>query len=224
MNAGLIQTLGTDITEAHEAALAAGHTALEHAHRAGELLMQARAQCEHGAWLSWLAEHCPTIPERTARAYMQIVRRWEELEAAMGDRQRVADLPMREALALFAEPRETPESDEPSDATPDVSALRRELREYERWHAGMRAELSVLERVLSSPDLTIEEATAIVRRADQIVGEAFKRRIHALRDMGRLLLRVRAEHGKKLADLMVSDPEAVRQATEARIAEMEALP
>jgi hypothetical protein len=53
---------------------------------------------------------------------------------------------------------------------------------------------------------------------------AFKRRIYALRDMGRLLLRVRAEHGNKLADLMASDPSAVIQAATERIAELKATP
>jgi hypothetical protein len=108
--------LATDINEEHEAAHAAAHSALHHARRAGELLLEAKADLPYGTWLPWLAEHCPTVPERTARAYMQIARRWSELEGA--DRQRVADLPIRQALKLLAEPR-TPE---PSTAATGINA------------------------------------------------------------------------------------------------------
>lgn len=107
MTTELMPTLATEIMQAHEAACRAAQSALEHARRAGELLIQAKAAVPHGAWLPWLAEHCPTLPERTARAYMRVARHWPALEAAVGDRQRVADLPLREALKLLAPPRES---------------------------------------------------------------------------------------------------------------------
>jgi hypothetical protein len=103
----LTTTLATQINAEHQAAGQAAQSALEHARRAGELLIEAKAALSHGTWLPWLAEHCPTIPERTAQAYMRVAQRWTEL--AVGDPQRVADLPLRQALALLTEPRPEPE-------------------------------------------------------------------------------------------------------------------
>ena len=88
------------ILHEHEAAIAAGRSALEHARRCGDLLHQAKAAIPHGAWLPWLAEHCPMLPARTAQVYMRIAARWSAIEA---NTQRVADLPLREALALLAD-------------------------------------------------------------------------------------------------------------------------
>jgi hypothetical protein len=73
-------------------------SAVEHAIRAGELLIEAKAQVEHGEWLPWLKQNFPGSG-RTARNYMRLAE----------NRQRVADLPtVREAVALLAEP--TPNS------------------------------------------------------------------------------------------------------------------
>lgn len=63
--------------------------------RAGELLMQAKAAVPHGEWGQWLAEHC-TIAPRTAQAYMRLAEALPTLPPQ--DAQRVADLPLREAL------------------------------------------------------------------------------------------------------------------------------
>ena len=46
-------------------------TAIEHAFRAGEYLIAAKAEVTHGEWLPWLAEHFSGT-ERTAQAYMSI--------------------------------------------------------------------------------------------------------------------------------------------------------
>jgi hypothetical protein len=98
-------TLAQQINAEHEAVCRAAYSALEHAKRGGELLCDVKASLPHGRWLPWLAEHCPTIPERTAQAYMRIARYWPTLEAKT---QRVADLPIRQALALLAEPEDHP--------------------------------------------------------------------------------------------------------------------
>jgi hypothetical protein len=98
-----LPALATEINAAHSAALDAARSALENARRAGMLLVAAKEQLPHGEWLPWLALHCPTLPERTARAYMRVARCWPEIEAA--NRQRVADLPLRDALKLLTVPR-----------------------------------------------------------------------------------------------------------------------
>ncbi len=86
--------------------------ALEAARRAGELLLRAKAGIEHGQWLPWLAANVPGLSARTAQGYMRIAARWPELEK----RNAVAHVPLREALALLAEP--------PRERLPDIESAR----------------------------------------------------------------------------------------------------
>lgn len=74
---------------------------LEHALRAGALLLEAKARCDHGTWGAWLRENCE-VSERTAQAYMRVARERPALESKT---QRVADLSFRAALQELAAPR-----------------------------------------------------------------------------------------------------------------------
>jgi hypothetical protein len=74
-----LDTLAAEIMAAHTAALTASRSAVEHARRAGELLLQKKAQLAHGQWLPWLAANCD-LKVRTAQEYMQIARGWPQLE------------------------------------------------------------------------------------------------------------------------------------------------
>jgi len=87
--------LAASANREHLACEAAYGTAIEHAFRAGEHLLAAKAQVAHGAWLPWLEANFGAS-ERTAQGYMQIAR-----EAP----QRVADSSVRQALATLAVPR-----------------------------------------------------------------------------------------------------------------------
>ena len=107
-----LPVLAAQINAAHDDACRAAQSAISHARRAGDLLIEAKAGLEHGSWLSWLGEHCPTIPERTAQAYMRVARDWPTLEAKA---QRVADLPLRDALALLSERAESHVEDDADD-------------------------------------------------------------------------------------------------------------
>jgi len=95
-----LPTLAAEIVREHEAATSAARSALGHARRAGELLIEARRQVGHGGWTAWLAENFPASA-RTARLYMQVARGWTELGA--GDNGNA--LPIREAARLLAEPK-----------------------------------------------------------------------------------------------------------------------
>ena len=97
------------INREHDLACQAIRTGLEHALTAGDLLQQAKAKVQHGDWLAWLEANC-TVSERTAQAYMRLAREWPRLSDPKA--QRVADLPLRQVLALVAEPRseEAPQS------------------------------------------------------------------------------------------------------------------
>jgi hypothetical protein len=90
-----------------ETALRAG---LQHAKNAGDLLIAAKKQCEHGAWLPWLEKHV-RFSERTAQAYMRVSKRWPELEAKA---QATADLTIEDGLKLLAAPK----TDEVTAGTP----------------------------------------------------------------------------------------------------------
>jgi hypothetical protein len=98
--------LADRINAAHRLAAAAASAAIEHAREAGRLLIEAKAQCDHGNWLTWLKDHFEGSA-RTAQAYMRVAERWPAIESTE-NAQRVAHLSFREAVRLTAEPRDCP--------------------------------------------------------------------------------------------------------------------
>jgi hypothetical protein len=121
-----LSELAAGINREHAAAEGAARAGLDHARRAGELLFQAKAQCGHGRWLAWLAEHC-RCSARTAQLYTRLASRWAEVEAKCAT---VAHLQLREALALLSEPELPPALESlrsadvlPDDALPPLLAL-----------------------------------------------------------------------------------------------------
>lgn len=75
---------------------------IEHAVRAGALLIDAKAVVEHGQWLPWLRDNFG-LSERSAQSYMRLSRDLAAMPAT--DAKRVALLPLREALASIADSR-----------------------------------------------------------------------------------------------------------------------
>ena len=104
--------LAAELRQQHAACESALRNAIEHAFRAGALLIEAKTLVPHGEWGMWLAEHFAGS-ERTAQRYMQIVRE-------VGDPTRVADLPVREVLTSLAAPRTADESEAPAEEAPEV--------------------------------------------------------------------------------------------------------
>lgn len=96
-----LDTLAAEINAEHDAAERTAQTALDHARAAGERLLLAKAQVEHGQWLPWLSVNCPTVAARTARAYMQLARNWKTLETKTADS---ANLSIDAALKLLNAP------------------------------------------------------------------------------------------------------------------------
>ena len=95
-----LPSLASRINAAHADCEAAARKALSHALEAGRLLCEAKAMIPHGQWLAWLATHC-RLSSRTARLYMRL----HEHRGLLGSkRQRVANLPIREAARLIAGP------------------------------------------------------------------------------------------------------------------------
>jgi hypothetical protein len=66
-----LDKLAADIRSEHEACVQHARSAVEHAIKAGELLIEAKSQVKHGEWLPWLAENFPASRE-TARKYVQL--------------------------------------------------------------------------------------------------------------------------------------------------------
>jgi Protein of unknown function (DUF3102) len=90
--------LAARIRAEHEAVSHALKESVRHAITAGELLIEAKEQLDHGQWLPWLRDHC-TISERTAQLYMRVAKNREEIENQM--RNGVGDLSLNEAVALL---------------------------------------------------------------------------------------------------------------------------
>lgn len=97
-----LPALAANINQEYAAVIETANMAVDHARRCGELLRQAKAQLQHGEWSAWVQENC-SFSDRTARAYMRLADRLPALEE--GKRQRVAEMPLREALAAIANER-----------------------------------------------------------------------------------------------------------------------
>ncbi len=97
-----LDALAAEIRTEHDAVHLAAQTATEHAIRCGELLAEAKDGLAHGQWLPWLRDHC-ALSERTAQAYMRLARKHGELDGEKA--QRVADLPVREAMKAIGDER-----------------------------------------------------------------------------------------------------------------------
>jgi hypothetical protein len=88
-----LAALAEQIRREHAAAEAAWRESVRHALRCGELLIQARAKLVHGQWQSWCRQNLK-IAARTIRLYCQLA------SLPPAERQRVATLPLREALKV----------------------------------------------------------------------------------------------------------------------------
>ena len=82
-------------------------SAMDLALQAGQLLTRAKSLLPHGEWETWLVANC-TVAPRTARAYMRLHDKMQALPPT--ERQRVADLPIREAVKAIGTNPETPPS------------------------------------------------------------------------------------------------------------------
>jgi hypothetical protein len=160
--------LATEITREHEAATSAAQTAIEHARRCGELLIQAKAIIGHGGFLRWVAENCH-VGERQARNYMRIAQNWE----VIANRQRASDLTLRQALTLTHDEKPEPAIDfdamlaEVKAELDELVALTTYTPEFDAW---LDSEITAENlRALGYPALRNRIETTIVRRAARIL-------------------------------------------------------
>lgn len=99
-------SLAAEINREHNLAEQMAKTAIEHALKAGELLLQAKDQCGHGEWLLWLDDNL-AIGARQAQKYMRLVTHREMLANTSDN----SHLTIDAALAAIAAPREAERSD-----------------------------------------------------------------------------------------------------------------
>ena len=117
-----LATLAAGINRCIREAETAARTAVELAIEAGQQLNAAKEHVPHGQWESWLAENVEAAP-RTAQAYMRLARQVPLLPAE--EAQRVADLPLREAMRAIATPPAAPAT----PRSPDVRVRKLEDRD-----------------------------------------------------------------------------------------------
>jgi hypothetical protein len=97
-----LNDLVTQIKEAHGQVEQAFTAAVGHALKAGELLLEAKSQLDHGKFEPWIKANFE-FSGRMARAYMRVAEKFPELPDEK--RQRVSDMSLRGLLKLFASPK-----------------------------------------------------------------------------------------------------------------------
>ena len=163
-----LQGLAEGINREH--ALVESHLqgAVQHAIRAGELLTEAKGKVPHGEWLPWLAENC-AIRERTAQTYMRLSRELPKLDPSKA--QRVADLPLRDAVRALTSPG---------------------------WDSAAAAFLDVCRDILDEMKPTAEMSPGevgewigflprMMRDLENLSGDCAERRLRAEREIGKLM-------------------------------------
>jgi N6-adenosine-specific RNA methylase IME4 len=121
--------LATQINAEHQAVIGAVKRGIEHAFAAGELLLEAKAKVGHGGWLSWLAENCPDVSERSAQRYMKLAEGRVVLEAKSAT---VADLTLREAERILSPDLAPPDPEEIAQVLKFAKHIRAEEGEKRR--------------------------------------------------------------------------------------------
>lgn len=143
----LATRLAGEIRAEHEQAQEAFASAVEHAVRCGELLLEAKAQVGHGGWGAWLDEHFPAS-RRSAQGYMRLARHGAEAQA-------LAHLGVEGALRELAAPppdREPLAPDEP--LAPEERARLAEL-EATIEAAGARRAAALADMASDAEDETV---------------------------------------------------------------------
>ena len=100
-----LATLPTKINTAVSDAEQHARHAVQRAIEAGKLLRQAKSLLQYGEFETWVIKHCSVAP-RTAKAYMRLAEKFPFLKPE--ERQRVAELPLRQAITAVITPPEAP--------------------------------------------------------------------------------------------------------------------
>jgi hypothetical protein len=101
-----LDELAQEINQEHQAFRRAFKATYRSALRAGDLLIEAKAEAGHGNWAAWVEENCE-FSMRTAQVYMRLSSNREEVEELLKCAE-AAHLSIEGALSVIASQRETP--------------------------------------------------------------------------------------------------------------------
>jgi Protein of unknown function (DUF3102) len=119
--------LAEEINAEHRAFVGTFRKTVEHGIRAGGLLADAKKQCEHGTWLTWLQENFEGAL-RTAQEYMRLYNHRDEIQAKTRDS---AHLSVSGALQEIAARREEPAKE--TTSTSQVPGRRRAAQRFDAY-------------------------------------------------------------------------------------------
>ena len=102
------------IRATHEVVRQALKMGVENAMATGDLLIEAKAQVDHGEWSDWLHKNCE-MSDRSARLYMRLAKNREVIEAY----EDAADLTLNAAARLLASPKGGEKQDDLRDKAAD---------------------------------------------------------------------------------------------------------
>jgi hypothetical protein len=173
----LSTTAAAEINAEHLAATGKAREAIEHARRAGEMLLDVKAGLGHGEWLPWLKKNI-TFSERTAQTYMRLATRWDQLQSKSAT---AADLPLRDALNAIG--------NTPSPREPEAGRFTRQAVER---RAEWKARLAGIDKLLAL-DIDLDTASWCLSETDRIIAEMVELRLVAERSVARLHTQLR-EH------------------------------
>ena len=170
--------LAAEINENHELAVMYVGQSFDCAVKAGLLLMEAKAQVQHGKWLNWLKANVK-VSARQAQNYMKVASCPEQKRNA------VADLSLREAVSLLSDTFNTAKTTselEPEDrvahrqAETQAKADKRELEKHDHQVKEFLVATKAYEGALtvaakSASKFGLEHAAFTVWRLDKVVAD-----------------------------------------------------
>ena len=188
----------------------------------GDRLIEAKGKLSHGEWLTWLTEQVD-FSERTAQNFMRLAREWSNPQA-------LADLGATKALTLLALPPEEREVfiaenhlvDGNEKAVVDMTSreLEKAIRERDEARKAMEAAQADA-RVLEESRAKMESDMAQMKALQEAARQDAEQAQADLRTAWEELQALR-EKPVDVAVETVPDPEAVRQAREEAVREMQA--
>jgi len=143
----------------------------------GRMLTSAKYYLPHGQWDAWLTENI-TIKPRTAQAYMRLAKQVPTLPAA--EAQRVADLPLREAIKAIAtvpdaparQARERPHLPDAADRERASSTIRKAMASLKAVDKEMSSNV-IRPKTVDDVKRKLESALDLINRlSDRREGEA----------------------------------------------------
>lgn len=169
MTASLAQRINAE----HQAATNKAREAIDHARRAGELLLEAKAACKHGEWLSWLKSNC-SVGERQARNYIKLAKGWNAIQSKSAPG---ADLTIKGALRLL------------TADTCKTSDLQQELERFQFEWAGLQTRISELLGLVDQRhyEMDLDEARDLYHEAMALQSLVKEKTLQASRRFGELM-------------------------------------